>query len=132
MCENKFVKYDTMPRRKATQEIVEEMRRLRREGMSYGKIAVRFGLSPMTVYNHLQKKGKGRRTRITPEIVEEMADMRRRGLTYEEIAEKLGIAFQTVAKYMREEGLSGRRRKVTREVMERMRELRGPDCPKRK
>ncbi len=45
-----------MVRKKVTPEIVEEMRRLRGEGLSYGKIAGRLGLNPMTVYNHLQKK----------------------------------------------------------------------------
>ena len=45
-----------MPRKKVTPELVEEMRRLRGEGLSYGKIASRLGLSPMTVYNHLRKK----------------------------------------------------------------------------
>ena len=44
-----------MPRRKVTPEIVEEMKRLRGEGLSYGKIAGRLGLNPMTVYNHLRK-----------------------------------------------------------------------------
>ncbi|GAI41873.1 unnamed protein product [marine sediment metagenome] len=47
-----------MPRKKVTPEIVEEMKRLRAEGMSYGKIARRLGLNPMTVYNHLRKKGR--------------------------------------------------------------------------
>lgn len=47
-----------MPRRKVTPEIVEEMRRLRGEGLSYGKIAGRLGLAPMTVYNHLRKGGR--------------------------------------------------------------------------
>ena len=46
-----------MPRRKVTPEILEEMRRLRGEGLSYGKIANRLGLNPMTVYNHLRKGG---------------------------------------------------------------------------
>ncbi len=43
-------------RKKVTPEIVEEMKRLRGEGLSYGKIANRLGLNPMTVYNHLQKR----------------------------------------------------------------------------
>jgi DNA invertase Pin-like site-specific DNA recombinase len=47
---------DTMPRRKVTPEVLEKMKRLRAEGMSYEKIARRLGLHPMTVYNHLQKK----------------------------------------------------------------------------
>ena len=47
-----------MPRRKVTPEIVEEMGRLRGEGLSYGKIAVKLGLAPMTVYNHLRRKGR--------------------------------------------------------------------------
>ena len=47
-----------MPRKKVTPEIVEEMRRLRGEGLSYGKIADRLGLAPMTVYNHLRRKGR--------------------------------------------------------------------------
>ena len=47
-----------MPRRKVTPEIIEEMRKLRGEGLSYGKIANRLGLAPMTVYNHLRKEGR--------------------------------------------------------------------------
>ena len=43
-------------RKKVTPEIVGEMRRLRAEGLSYGKIAGRLGLNPMTVYNHLRKE----------------------------------------------------------------------------
>ncbi len=46
-----------MPRRKVTPEVLEEIRRLR-GGLSYGEIANRLGLAPMTVYNHLRKKGK--------------------------------------------------------------------------
>jgi AcrR family transcriptional regulator len=66
-----------MPGRKVTPEVLEEMGRLRRGGMSYGEIAGRLGLSPMTVYYHLQKKRK--RTRMTSELLKEMADMRKRG-----------------------------------------------------
>ncbi len=45
-----------MTRRKVTPEVLEEMKRLRGEGLSYEKIANRLGLNPMTVYNHLRKK----------------------------------------------------------------------------
>ena len=44
-----------MPRRKVTPEVLEEMRRLRGEGMTYRVIAARLGLSPMTVYTHLRE-----------------------------------------------------------------------------
>lgn len=45
-----------MVRKKVTPEIVEEMKRLRGEGLSYEKIANKLGLAPMTVYNHLRKR----------------------------------------------------------------------------
>jgi len=45
-----------MAKGKVTPEIVREMRRLRGEGLSYGKIARRLGLNPMTVYSHLRKR----------------------------------------------------------------------------
>ena len=45
-------------RKKVNSEMIKKMRRLRREGMSYNKIAGRLGLSVMTVYNHLKKKEK--------------------------------------------------------------------------
>ena len=38
--------------------MIKEMKRLRREGTSYNKIAGRLGLSVMTVYNYLKKKEK--------------------------------------------------------------------------
>jgi len=46
-----------MSRKRVTKEVLEEMRRLRGEGLSYGKIADRLGLAPMTVYNHLREEG---------------------------------------------------------------------------
>ena len=60
-----------------------------------------------------------------------MADLRRRGSTYGGIARELGVAFQTVAKHMREEGLGGRRKKVTKEVLEEMRNLREAGASKK-
>jgi len=45
-------------RKKVNSEMIEKMKRLRREGMSYNKIARRLGLSVMTVYNHLKRKEK--------------------------------------------------------------------------
>jgi len=45
-------------RKKVSPEMIKKMKRLRREGMSYNKIAGKLGLSVMTVYNHLKKKEK--------------------------------------------------------------------------
>ena len=47
-----------MPRKKVTPELIEEMKRLRKEGLPYVKIATTLKLSPMTVYNHLKKEKK--------------------------------------------------------------------------
>ena len=48
----------TRKRRKVNSEMIKEMKRLRREGTSYNKIAGRLGLSVMTVYNYLKKTEK--------------------------------------------------------------------------
>ena len=45
-----------MSRKKVTPGILEEMKRLREEGLSYEKIAAQLKLAPMTVYNYLAKK----------------------------------------------------------------------------
>jgi len=45
-------------RRKVTPEMIEEMKKLRREGLSYGKIAYKLKLGTMTVYNYLKKEEK--------------------------------------------------------------------------
>ena len=65
-------------------------------------------------------KKKYKRTRITSEILEKILNLRKRGLTDEEIAAQINITSQTVAKYVRKEGLGGRRKKVNREVLDRM------------
>ena len=48
-----------MVRRKVTPEVLEEMRRLRGEGMTYREIAGRLGLSKMTVHRHLRPREAG-------------------------------------------------------------------------
>jgi len=45
-----------MPRRKVTPEVLEEMGRLRREGLTYGEIADKLGLSYITVLKYLKRK----------------------------------------------------------------------------
>jgi len=126
-----------MLRRKMTEKVLGRMEKLRGEGLTYGEISEKTGLSIPTVAKYMRKerlggrRGEGKRTRMTPELLERMADLRKRGLTYMEIAGKLGIALQTVARHMRKTGLGDRRRKVTGEVLERMRELVGAGLPKK-
>jgi len=43
-------------KRKVNPEMIKKMKRLRRNDMSYNKIARKLGLSVMTVYNYLNKK----------------------------------------------------------------------------
>lgn len=45
-------------RGKVTPEIIERMKKLRKEGLLYGKIADKLKLSKMTVYNYLKKGDK--------------------------------------------------------------------------
>lgn len=45
-------------RRKVTPEKIERMKKLRKVGLSYGKIADELKLSTMTVYNYMKKKEK--------------------------------------------------------------------------
>jgi DNA invertase Pin-like site-specific DNA recombinase len=60
MCKNEVIgdRMARKGRRKVTPEIIEEMKRLRKNGLSYEKIAGKLGLSVMTVYNHLKKEEK--------------------------------------------------------------------------
>lgn len=44
--------------RKATPEVIDEMMKLKKEGLSYRKIAYMFKLSKTTVYNYLKKEEK--------------------------------------------------------------------------
>jgi len=45
-------------RQKVTPRIIKRMKKLRKEGLSYGKIAYKLKLSTMTVYNYLNKEEK--------------------------------------------------------------------------
>ena len=45
-------------RRKVTPEMIEEMKKLRKEGLSYRKIADKLKLSTMPVFNYLKKEEK--------------------------------------------------------------------------
>lgn len=47
-----------MPKRKVTSELIEEMKKLRKQGLPYEKIASTLKLAPMTVYNYLKKEKK--------------------------------------------------------------------------
>ena len=58
-------------RRKITPEIMEKMRKLRKEGLSYAKIADELKLGQMTVYNYLKKKEKPAEEKPTEEKKEE-------------------------------------------------------------
>jgi len=47
---------EIMPRKKVTEDVLERMKHLKREGLSYAKVADKLGLAPMTVYNHLRRR----------------------------------------------------------------------------
>ncbi len=89
-------------RGKVTPKTIEEMKKLRKKGMSYNKIADKLGLSVMTVYNHLKKAPKGRR-KVTPEVIEKMKRLRNKGMSYNTIADKLGLSVMTVYNHLKKE-----------------------------
>jgi len=89
-------------RGKVTPKTIEEMKGLRKKGMSYNKIADKLGLSIMTVFNHLKKAPKGRR-KVTPEVIEEMKGLRNKGMSYNKIADKLGLSVMTVYNHLKKE-----------------------------
>jgi DNA-binding CsgD family transcriptional regulator len=45
-------------RRKITPAMIERMKKLRKEGLSYEKIAQRLGVATMTIFNYLKREEK--------------------------------------------------------------------------
>ncbi|MBA7502647.1 hypothetical protein ES706_01240 [subsurface metagenome] len=46
-----------MPRRKVTEEVLERMKKLREEGLTYREIADKLNLSYETVFRYLREEG---------------------------------------------------------------------------
>lgn len=93
-----------MSREEATDEQVEKMKNLRKEGKTHEEIADELNLLKSTVSRYLRKEiGKAK---ITPEIIEEMRsqmrELRNEGMSYEKIAEELDISLETVTEYLEE------------------------------
>ncbi len=51
-----------MPKKIVTKQMIEKMKKLRKKGLTYQKIAAQLGVSTMTVYNYLRKKTAKKRS----------------------------------------------------------------------
>lgn len=104
-----------------TEDIVREARRLRAEGMSYVKMAARFGVSANTMRNAVtgntwkqldnspynKFKTRGACPHVSREGVAKIMELREAGHGVSEISRRLKLSRGTVRKYIVEQGSKG-------------------------
>jgi hypothetical protein len=89
-----------------TPELIEQLRSLRKEGLTAAQISEGMGIPVMAVYNACTRHSAlGQGSVWTKERIEQLREMRMAGMTYDVIGERFGMTTEAVAHAARNHGI---------------------------